>query len=361
MSQIDQVTIGGTWAAGDTATITVGLKAVTYEALAGGTPDDVAGGLAAALSAATEPEFRDAEWSVAGAVVTSVSTAGVPVAIAVSKVSAAGTVALANTQGATGPYHWSEPNNWGGAVPAAGDSVTIDAPVRYDLPAGLALQSLHVRGGALGLAKQSIAGYMEYRTRIAQLDCTEVAVGQADLVAIDLGTAAAKMTVTGGPRTEVELLVDSVSAELAVLSGRASVAPDPGQASWLLSAVVGTEGVLWLGDGTTIGTVQSAGTCVIACDLSTIEVEAGAASLEGSAAVATLADVRGGRLIPKSSGSINDLAVGPGDVDFSQDVRAKTVGAATLRRGGQIRDPFGVATFTSGIQLSEDVDVLAAQ
>ena len=44
ISQVDSITLGGTWSAGETATIKVGLKSVTYTVVTGDDSDAVAAG-----------------------------------------------------------------------------------------------------------------------------------------------------------------------------------------------------------------------------------------------------------------------------------------------------------------------------
>jgi hypothetical protein len=60
----------------------------------------------------------------------------------------------------------------------------------------------------------------------------------------------------------------------------------------------------------------------------------------------------GGWVHYQSTGAIGAAIVGQqGSLDFSRDMRPRTVTACDLYGGGRILDPFKTVTFTSGIRL----------
>lgn len=143
------ITVAGTWASGDTVTISIGNKdlVITLGASASTVVADIATEIANAINASVNTPGTGFTWSHAGqqfpefqeigstgavavgAVVTITSTiAGVPIGLVVTEVTAGdGTATEANTQAATGPEHLDNADNYqGGVLPADNDTLYFD-------------------------------------------------------------------------------------------------------------------------------------------------------------------------------------------------------------------------------------------
>src|SRR5690606_23342522 len=142
--------------------------------------------------------------------------------IAVSKSSSSGTIATSAVTAATGPNHWDHADNWStGAVPTTGDDVFIESASHrflYGLPTTLELDLLVILRGQVGLPTRNAAGYTEYRTTRATIDCDDVQIGERprvgpDLVMLDLDDADAVVVINGsavrGSDWAVNLILDS--------------------------------------------------------------------------------------------------------------------------------------------------------
>ncbi len=70
VSQVDEITLGGTWSAGESVRITINGRFVDYVAIGGDTAALVAAGLQAAAAASTAPEFEEITFTVATTKVT---------------------------------------------------------------------------------------------------------------------------------------------------------------------------------------------------------------------------------------------------------------------------------------------------
>lgn len=374
VAQVETITFGGTWANGETASVTIGAKTVTYTAVGGSeTPSTMAAGLQALLAASDEPEFSDITWTVNAAVITATgSTAGIPHTIGVAESSGSGTIADSVVTAATGPEFWDNVKNWStGAAPTTSDEVYLeraDLPVRYGLPTSLVLAKFVMTQGTLGLPDWNEAGYAEYRATRPIFEAAEVIIGTEltgpTLCRLNLGSDATYMTVYNSTTQRsglqaIDVIIDDNTSTVAVVRGQVGIAT-AGNATSTLSAVrVGPEGNVTLGAGLTVASVISSGTVDVACNVTTLTVDAGTATIR-NAATATTIEVRGGQLLQQSRGTITNLNVGPGIADFGRDIRARTVTNATLRPNGQIYDPFNVVTFTNGVTLHSTADRLTA-
>lgn len=372
-SQIDTITIGGTWAQNDTATIKIGGKLVTYTAGASPTTSTVAAGLQALAAASTEATFTESTWTVASAVITSTSIAGLPITIAVSKSSSSGTITLANTQAATGPNHWDNADNWStGAVPGNGDDVFIedaDHAFLYGLPTSVTPATLTIRRGQVGLPEINAGGYTEYRTKRAATSSPVVQIGDnGNFVPslVKLSTNAANVTVTvlnSLRRTDepaVNLLTNHASALVYVNAGQVAIGAGSEETATLDQLRCAANGTVFLGAGVTIDTVISAGRLEQWCDASDLDVLGGESKVMGSAQVGHV-DITGGRCMLLSGETISNLEIGPGECDCSQTMKLKTAANAVIKKGGVLRDPYATLTLTNGISLTSDGSILRCE
>lgn len=373
VSQIDTVTMTGTWADTETVTVNVGNKSVTYTCGAGETVTTVASGLLALLQAATEAEFVEITWTSDAGVITATSTAGLPVTITTSDTAASGTSTKANVQAATGPNHWDEATNWStGAVPTTADEVFIDdasVAVKYGLPTSLTLGKFVHTAGQLGLPNRNASGYVEYRAARAVFTCTDVTFGLSgkgpSLSRVDLASGASAVSVFGsktrasGTGAAIDLLLNSASASVSVISGQVAIAESGDETTTVGTVRVASQGNVFIGLGTTVTSIVSSGLTTVASAATNVTVDAGTLTLVGASAVTNLT-IRGGTAVHNSSGTITAAVVGPGSLDCSQDIRPRTITDLTLKKSGIFRDTYEAVTVTNGIVLGSDADLLTA-
>lgn len=372
ISQIDTITMTGTFAAADTVTVNVASKKVVYTCGASETVTTVAAGVLALCQASAEPEFKEITWTSALGVITATSTAGIPVTITASDTAAAGTATKANTQTATGPKWWSNTANWStGSVPTTSDSVEIDlhAEILYGLPTSLTLTRFVMTGGTLGLLDWNASGYAEYRTRRAVFTCTDVVLGTTpsvgpDLCRIDLASAAAVVTVYGSKKRSdnlvaVDLLLNNASASVNVMGGQVGICLSTDTTTTVGTVNVAKGATVTIGSPTIITTLLSSGTTQLFSPITTLTVDDGTTTLMNSATVTTLT-VRSGTFVHKSNGTITTAVVGPGTIDLSQDMRTKTITSLQLNLSGIMLKPYPTVTITNGVTLNADADRLTA-
>lgn len=206
IAQIDNITIGGTWATGDKATITINGSSLTLTVGTATTTANVASALSASVNAATAytdligtetrnvggqeiREMSELQASVSGSVVlltTQYDYNGWPFTISVSKVSASGTIVRSANQVATGPNFVDNAINWEGSVlpTADGDVIRFDSGSESMLFAldyfvtSTTATSFEFIGdfiGQIGLPPVNASrGYPEYRPRFLQMYNTGV-------------------------------------------------------------------------------------------------------------------------------------------------------------------------------------------
>jgi hypothetical protein len=202
--QIDSITVGGTWAQADTASVTIGNSTLTVTLGSDTTTTaQVASAVSNAINAPTIDgskigkelrnaagqligEFRDVEAVIhpddVDVVLVRSKVAGQPFGtpaggdMTVAEVSTSGTIARASVQAATGRKWWSNTANWtGGTLPVTGDDLVFhegDYGPQYGLPAGSwqpASVTVDANLGtsyAIGLPdwnRANTLGYREYR------------------------------------------------------------------------------------------------------------------------------------------------------------------------------------------------------
>lgn len=212
MPQIDSITVAGTWAAGDTGSITIGNSTLTVTCGSDTTTTSViATVIKEAINATTIDsnlvgaeqrtaagqllgEFRDVVASidtgnssrvlvrskVAGVPFYDVADVAAPFTLSASETTAgSGTLTAASVQVATGKNWWNKATNWsGGVVPANGDTIVVansSVPIMYGMPktadllAPAALDIDQSFTGRLGLPIYNAIGYAEYRERTPDL------------------------------------------------------------------------------------------------------------------------------------------------------------------------------------------------
>lgn len=207
VKQINAITVANTWAAADTAIMTMNGKALTVTIGADSSTTQVATAIRDAWNATSRldsegstdatsnfggqefGEFAEATASIdpdaASVVIITANKAGVPFTLTVTESTAgSGTATGATSQTATGPWHWDNAKNWDtGAVPANDDIVVLkdqsgpNVGFKYGLPNNsleVTIQHWMSYTGQIGLPPINIENvskpYPEYRQRYVRLD-----------------------------------------------------------------------------------------------------------------------------------------------------------------------------------------------
>ena len=212
------LTIGGTWAASDTVTVSINSRDLTINVgTTAYTTAAVATKIWAAFSAGRFDDnlqddesrncggqeitvFGGLQATVSGSVVSFFGPPGIPYTLAFTETSSSGTVSGATVQAATGSAHWDNGDNWSGsAVPDDGDKLWFDhraggRSCQYGLPVSgdtLKIDELHVTEGYTGMlglpATNNYTGrpYSEYRDRYvvirnAAAEVADIIIGEKD-------------------------------------------------------------------------------------------------------------------------------------------------------------------------------------
>jgi hypothetical protein len=367
ISQIDTIVAGGTWSAGETATIQVGNKKITYTVITGDTPALVAAGLLALLQASSAPEVKEIAWSLVSATITATGTPGLPSTIVASETAASGTLTLTSVQVATGPNHWNNTLNWStGAVPVNTDEVYIDEDyysVLYGLPtagSALTLAKFGMKRGQLGLPDRNQSGYNEYRATRAVFTCLDVNIGTSGgsgpkLARIDLVSGASVVGIFGSNvRSDfgaVDILLNNSSATVAVTGGQFVSAYSGDEVSVIGSVIVSSSGIAYIGTGCTVTTLSTSGTTVIDGAVTTCNVYGGTATRRGT--LTTLA-MTSGTFTDLATTTITTATIENATYDRSKDVRPVTITTLNLNKGGIINNPrpITIGTFAKGASVS---------
>ena len=208
------ITIAGTWASGDTITISGGAAGddliLTLGTTSAGSTATVAEAIYDAINATTRsddvnsdesrniggqqiPSIAELAATVSGSVVTvEADTPGVYHELTVNKSSTSGTATLSQSQSSTGKNYWNDADNWsGGAVPTTDDTVIVKdsaVDILYGLPStNFHPAQLDIRGsytGKIGLPSTNTGGYPEWRNRWLTIDENG---GGTDPVIVNIG------------------------------------------------------------------------------------------------------------------------------------------------------------------------------
>jgi hypothetical protein len=377
VAQVNTFLFAGTWEATDIVVFTIGTKSVSV-VTGSATIATLGATLAAAwnaLDSTAYPEFSEITASFSTATLTlTADTAGKPFTVTISTTetgggaadaqtiegttSTTGTVATANS----GPNVYSLAANWDtGTVPVDADDIYFDSgsvDCLYDLsysavtPASITIGPGY--SGEIGLPEtnedNSATPYREYRTTYLTLgvstDATNIALtvnGGGGRVKINHGSSQYTANIKNtGQRAESQiptLLLKGThaSSSISISKGDLGVAYFGGETSTVLTLNVGFQtnpagdSSVVLGSGVTLtnativmtgGTLETnsatSGTATITQYDGLLKLQAG-----GQLGLT----VRGGTCVYNSTGTLGGAPVvsGTGHLDFSQDLRAKTV------------------------------------
>lgn len=381
IAQVNTVTVGGTPAAAQVYSVTINGKTVSYTAIGGDTNSTIATALAALLAAATAPaEFADVTWTVLAAVITGTSaTPGVPFTNT-SVATGTGTLVTATATANTGPNNWDVAANWStGSVPVTGDTVFLEGSavsIQYGLAqSAVTLAALNILAsftGDIGLPETRVGtagSYLEYRAQYLAIGATVVIIGDgvgqgSSRIKLDAGTVqttlSVKQTSTGAePNLEaLQWKGTHVANVVNVLRGSVAIAGYGGDVATVATLTVGfitsqsTDATVRCGPGCTLTTINmSGGTLEINSGATTIIKGSGNLTIKGAANVTTLTD-DAGTTVYQGTGTITTANVGnAATLDFSQDMRARTVTTCNLYSGAALADPFGTVVFTNPLHL----------
>lgn len=268
---------------------------------------------------------------------------------------------------------------------ALGDDVYIDnnrtVPIKYGIDqSSVVLNSLTIaasyeQDGKIGLPEintDGAANYPEYRQRYLRIGVYPglLRIGDGDgqgssLLNIDSHTYPVTVVVNRtGTGQEVEAMqwkgVNTANS-ITVNRGEVAIAGYGGDVSTVGTLRAGSidsessDVSLYCGAGLTLTTLQQdGGSVAVNGAVTTVSKSAGTLTVDGSGAVATLANL-GGVCRYRSTGTLGTPTVGPGAVlDFSDDNRPKTVtNAVQLHFGATLIAPASYVTLSAGFKTNK--------
>lgn len=378
-AQLVTITFALTWAASDTATVTINGKSITYTSASTSTTT-IATGLYTLLAASTITEFAAITWANPsnGVITATGTTAGVPFTLTATEVTVGnGTCTAVVTTAATGPTFWSDPLNWdGGASPVTGDTANVNLSLGSVLDGldqnAVTLASLNIyttssTSNTLGRPVLNAAGYTEYLEQYLKISATAWVIdANSPRVKVDFGSVAfsGEVRQSGSAPdqpTPAVLLKGTSTSNVLDCNATVGFAYYYGEVGAAATITNGPNGNLTLGAGvTTATTVTNLGTIISNGIFTTLYQSGGIATVNGAPGATTI-DVSGGVLQARMSGTTINVLVGPGTLDATQDVTARTFTNTTIRPGGVINDlSRQTITRTNGTLVTSSVTSLQA-
>lgn len=407
VAQVQTWAFAGTWEANDLIRATIGGKTVDFTAGSTTTATVVSNLVTAwnALSQSVYPEFTGtSDGATASANSTTFTLtakkAGVPFIVTLTPLESnggsadsqtieGGTSATTGTQStaSSGPNHWDATGNWsGGAIPVDTDDIVFSNS-SIDCLYGISQSSIDLASlkieqsytGKIGLADHN-GLYPEYRTKDLTLGTvTLLEIGKgigngSQRIRLDVGSNACTLNMlNSGSSSEAgaePVLWKGTHASnvVNVSKGQLGIATRPGETATVATLRVGYlsnqagDSTVRCGAGTTLTTIEQAGGRLeINSAVTTLGITGGDCVFNGSAAMTTL-NADGGKVHYRSSGTLTTANVGDdAELDFSQDMRDRTVTNCTLSSDAKLADPFGTVTFTNPMTLNrcglKDVDL----
>ena len=389
--QIQTHTVGGTWVAAETITITIGSQdSLVITVGTSVTTTDIAEMIFNALkgNAINNDETRTTTgdkfgeiakltfaWTDPGgvAVVATGADTGEPYTFQMATDSISGTISNTTTQAPGGPNMANDAENWtGGTTPGAGDSVVFDEKGgAVDCKWNVGMLTL-VDGsidikmgytGKIGLPDQNTdttsLPFAEYRQKGFAIDvASPVTIGEgpgtgSDMIRLNAGGGGPEVriknsaTKASNVTATIELAGMGSSSIVNVHKGDVFIPDTDG------SAIVTTLNITYVSSQTTDAQVvcnatatninKEGGNLVLRDSYTTLNHGAGTMTIEGSVASAGTSTITGGTVYDSSNG-INSgtyIITGSATLDFSRDERAKTVSNPIEKQSATstIRDP----------------------
>ena len=386
IAQVVTCTVGGTIDSTDVFRLTIGSKTLSVTAGSSAAATVATNIVAAwtALSTTTYPEFAGiSAAATSGGSFTLTGPVGVPFTVTLSTTEADGSPATSQTftqtttTAASGPKFWSTAANWiGGVVPATGDDVVLQnsaADILYGLSnSGVTLGSLTIEQsftGTIGLPRTNAGGYVEYRAQYLAIGATQITIGRGDgagsgRIKIDTGSVQTTINVinSGSPiETGLKAILwkgtHSANA-VNVNKGSFAAAVFADETATIAALRQGFrtnaagDADVRCGRGVTLTTITKTG--------GNLEVNSGFTTLTHSAGEMIVADgaagtmsISGGAVRYRSSGGFTTANVSDsGELDFRQDLRARSGTNCNLYSGATLRDPGKTLTVANGFVLN---------
>jgi hypothetical protein len=377
--EIYTITVGGTWVANETASMTINGKSVILTIGTTVTTAEVATQLSNAWNGSTLGtgysvnsfgsaigEFTEARATVSGSVVTITgNTAGNKFTMSVSETSTSGTLTLNNAQDATGPNDWANTANWsGGSVPVDSDDIVIDRPVAITdgldqssvQPASLTISGRFSGSTTrIGLPFRNSNGYEEYRETRLKIGPTVITcASQSPLIKIDCGSDQTALTVSSSAssgesgRSAFQFLGTHASNTVTVLGGDVGIAANSGEVA-TVATLIQAGGTVTCGSGATLTTVRKqAGTLSIASATTTLVSDAGNTTVSAGAHASITAN--GGTVAYSGTGTLTALTANNSAlINFDGTTAGVTVTGATMNDSSSFVDTSDRVTFTNPI------------
>jgi hypothetical protein len=238
--------------------------------------------------------------------------------------------------------------NWaGGVAPANSDTLYIAGTVAITagLSTGLTGINLIVDPTYTGTIGTS-AGYLVIGC--ASFTFAGVGVSYIDLDSSNIAAIVTATATPGSTGTYGLYLKGSNLASLSVSGGYVALAGLDGETSTVATARVSGQGAnVLLNTGVTLTTASvSSGNLIVGCAATTVTVNSGTCTTQGSGAITTIALV-GGTLYPYSSGTVTTLTITGGTASFIGYPVARTVTNLKLNPGGTLVHDPAVLTITN--------------
>lgn len=396
VAQVTSWTFAGTWEATDIVNITIGTHTVSV--VTGSTTiATLLTTIVTALNASTIPEFAEITWGgTSPALTATADTAGVPFTVTISTTETGGGAADSQTiDGSTsstgtdttacsGPNFANVAANWSGATaPVDSDDIVFadsEVDVLYGMansavsPASITIDQSYT--GNIGLptyneTASNGASYYEYRNRYLQYGTSGDAVNCAVTIGRGEGSGSPRVLLDTGSGQATIVVMNSGTAEtnakgailwkgthasntVTINKGSLAAATYPGETATIATLKVGYQtnvqgdASVVCSSGVTLTTVsQSGGTLQTESNVTTGSVTDG--DWRFLAGTLTTLNLDGGAVRYRSTGTLTTANVGSnGNLDFRQDMRARTVTNVNLYEGSEWHDPFSTVTATNG-------------
>lgn len=340
IAQVDTLTLGGTWVADETITITIGTVEYTYTVVTGSEDtESIIQGIVDAHNALriAYGQIYEVATSYADPVLTFKSnTLGYPYDISVSSSTASGTAVLANVTTATGPADLNNADNYEeGALPTGSDTIIFqnsDQDVFLNLDQ-LDTHNILVRGtftGKIGLPATNVWNaalpYAEYRSRFLDRYETSDIIGEGNgtapnFVALDYEDTNSTLYARLYRNSAINLEIQSAtSATITVVDGNAKMS-GVGQCTLIFE----TEGWVDIFQSDTLvitnrGATVSLTDCV-GCNLTQTK---GTTTITGTSTITTGPIVSGGTFRHEGTGTLG------GNIELSGSAKMEVCNTFTI-------------------------------
>lgn len=364
---------------GNTFTVTINSKSLTFTATAG-TVANVTAGLVALCGASTAPpEFQEITWTDSTTHVTATcKTAGLPFTQTSSATGGTATNVTATTTANSSPNDVGDTKNWHdgsiNVLPLDADEIYIENTAEgllYNLDALAAVNPISIyrlasHTGEIGLPIVNPAGYQEYRPTRWKLG------GGVGVINIYQG----KGEGTGSSRTRINVqaaqcnqfiystgspidtniaaysfIGSHASNALTVFGGSVDIAYAAGETATINTYTVNGGTVRFgVGVGTIASGLENGGTVETNQQVTALTCRNSLHTHHNGALPAAI--LESATLVDNANETVTAITVGAGSLyDLSQDVAAKTVTTCTVNAGGSVNDPHRRVTFTNPIIL----------